>query len=109
MQSGLKIRKSAIYYLPQILKSTFFEMFSNEAAPKGPLEFGVKNFFFPKRVILAFEVIVQPLPHYLLHYFYILGQFAVQFFQLFKRNLKHFTKKNPFFCEIEIENYLLFF
>ena len=47
--------RGTMHCLPQGLKSTFFEIFSNGAAPKGPAE--LKK--IQKMLILAFEVIVQ--------------------------------------------------
>ena len=49
--------RGTMHCLPQRLKLTFFEIFSNDAAPKGPAKW---RKFFQKTLILAFEVIVQP-------------------------------------------------
>ena len=56
----LKMSKSVFWVvarLPQRLKSTFFDIFSNGAAPKGPAERRKKC---QKTMNLALEVIVQP-------------------------------------------------
>ena len=50
------LRDNAMHCLPQRLKSTLFEIFSNGATPKGTS--GVRK-KFQITLILAFEVIVQ--------------------------------------------------
>ena len=46
--------------LGKSLKSIFFEILSNKVVQKDPVEWRI---FFKKRLILVFEVIVQPLVH----------------------------------------------